>query len=250
LRLEQWIWPGYLLAFIIGLLGIRSLLQDKAKATLYKWTILSVLLLAVAFISTKTATGPHHSSVLSGLWQFALAPLVGAFWDAAPSRAPRTRPFVIPLIVCSSLVLIVTANIIGNIICVRAFAHTSNPNWDPANMRASLFAQEHANARFISTDWGIGTQMITVTRDRPDINDAWPTFTSQDDAVQFIKGFPRDRDVYVYVRFPGFENFKGNRDNLLYALEKNHIGYQVSKTYADWQGKPMIGILKLGPPEK
>lgn len=246
LRLEQWIWPGYLLAFVIGLLGIKFLFKNKTDKTLYQWTIVSVLLLAAAFIFTKTATGPHHSSVLSGPWQFALAPLVGAFWDEAKLHPQRTRLFAL----WSALILIIAANVISNIVCIRAFASPTNPNWDTANTSAASFANQHPDACFVSTDWGIGTQVIAITKGHVCMTDAWPAFSKQEDAVHFINDLPKDKDIYIYTRLPEFENFKGHRANLLYALEMDHRRYEVNKTYNNQQGKPMIEILKLAQPVK
>lgn len=229
LRLERWILPGYLLTVLVAL---RGRVRDKR---LYAWIWVFAGLLCVAFILTKSATGPHHASVLSGIWQLTLAPLLGAAWDNAPAR------WTVPV----GLALAGAGCVIANVICIRAFDNPVNPNWDPANTRAALFARAYPEARFLCTDWGIGTLVITLTRDQPGAMDAWPAFTRPDDAVRFVRNLPRDKDLYIYTRLPGFENFKDNRANLLLALDSNHISHTVAARFPDRKGTAMIEIWRV-----
>lgn len=238
LRLEQWILPGYGLAALGSLTGWRTLGQNADDKRLYIWIWVFTGMLGAAFILTKSATGPHHSSVLSGIWQLTLAPLLGASWDRQGSRLRR---IAIP----AALTVALSGSIIANLVCIRAFERPVNYNWDPANTRAAFFAREHPEARFVSTDWGIGTQVIALTDDHPGIMDAWPEFVKAENAVNFFRHFARDKDTYIYTRLPGFENFKGNRENLSLALDSNHIGHDVVMRYSNWKGEPMIEIWKV-----
>lgn len=241
IRLEHWIWPGYLLAIIVGCFGIRALYRNADDRRLHRWTILLFLITSGAFIITKTATGSHHSSILSGMWQLILAPMVGSFLDNKEGTLQPMRLWIVRL----ALLLVFLANVNCIATCVRFFAFPSNANWDPANTEAALFAKTHPDDTFISTDWGIGTQVITLTKDHPGIADVWPTFTKQEDADNYIKNMPKDKNVYIYTRCPGFENIKGNRDNLIHALDNSHIGHEVVMSYSDWRGKSMIEIWKV-----
>lgn len=238
LRLERWFWPGYILAALIGLTGYRSLFRQAQEKCLYLWMLLLFGMVTVAFILTKSATGPHHSSMVSGIWQLALAPLSGAAWDDRSSGWHRLRRWGVP----ASLIAISAGCIISCFICIRAFASPINNNWDPANTAAALFARQHPEGVFISCDWGIGTLIIALTKDKPVINDAWPAFTSSGDAGNLIKHLPEGKDVYFYTRLPGFENFKGNHDRLIQALAGNGLDYEVIRTYKNLEGQPMIEI--------
>jgi len=241
LRLEQWFWPGYLAAVILAVFGCRYLFSNASDKRLYSWLIVFLLLLTALFVLTKSATGGHHSSVISGVWQLTLAPLLGAFLDAPSVRQQWLRPALFSLV----LILVFTGSVIANMICTNAFIYPTNPNWDPANTQAALFACGHRDARFISSDWGLGTQVVTLTRDHPGIDDTWPLFTKPEYAENYVKTLTGDKDIYIYTRLPGFEAFKGNRANLLAALEKDHITHEVVRTYSDWRGMAMIEIWKV-----
>jgi hypothetical protein len=141
--------------------------------------------------------------------------------------------------------MILAGYIIADLACIRAFEHPVNANWDQANTQAALFAKKHPDAHIISTDWGIGTQIIGLTNDRPDVIDAWPTFSSQADAEIFLRDIKKDKYIYIYTRLPKFENVKGNRANLIFAMTKNHLSHEVAVTYPDWQGNTVIEIWKV-----
>lgn len=240
-KLEKWFWPGYLIATVIAILGCISLFRVAVLRRLYIWLLTFMVLVTVAYISTRTATGAHHSSVMSGIWQMALAPLLGAVLDDRNSWLKRFRLIAIP----AALGLILAGSIVCNIICIKAWAYPTSPSWDPAVTRAALFAKEHPDACFLSSDWGIGNQVMTISKGHPRLIECWSQFTAREEAEKVIAGLPADKDVYIYTSRPGFENFKGNRDNLLNALEKNHFTHEVAMTYPDRNGSPMIEIWKI-----
>jgi len=95
------------------------------------------------------------------------------------------------------------------------------------------------------TDWGIGNQVMTISKGHTRFAETWPQFTAGEQAQKCIAGIPADKDVYIYVFRPGFENFKGNRENLVNALEKNHFTHEVAMTYPDQNGSAMIDIWKI-----
>ena len=239
-QLEQWVWPGYLVAAVVAIWGTRSIFMNNDTRRLFLWATTFLALLAMALIATKTATGPHHASVLSGIWQFVLAAMLGAAWNSQVSYFRVIRVFAI-----SACLLVIAGNIKANTICINAFAKPINVNWDPANFNAALFAKEHPDADYITADWGLGLQIIGATKDHPDILDVWPMFTNEPQTEEVITGIRKDRDTYIYTRPPEFENFKGNRANLINALKKFHMSYEVSKTYADWQGRTIIEIIRI-----
>ncbi len=226
---------------VVGAFGCRSLFKDASNKRRYIWLMAFFLLLTAAFVLTKSATGPHHSSIISGVWQMLLAPFLGAFLDAPSVRLRQIRPILASV----ALILIFAGSVAANVICVNAFVYPTNPNWDPAHVNAALFANKHPDAYFICSDWGIGTQVIALTKDHPGIDDAWPIFTKQEDAENYMKKVPKDKNIYIYTSLPDFEVFKGNRANLLAALEKNHITHEIVGTYPDWKGVAMIEIWRI-----
>jgi 4-amino-4-deoxy-L-arabinose transferase-like glycosyltransferase len=240
-RTEKWFWPGYLAAAIFIVSSWRFISRKTPEKQLYNWIITFILFLTAAFILTKSATGTHHSSVLSGIWQMSLAPLLGAAWDNKDLRHRQIRQILFPL----TLILIFAGNIIVSLICIDAFAKPTNSNWDPANAEAAIFAKRHPEADFICADWGIAPQVIALTHDRPGARDAWPDFQNKDSACLLINNLQKGRDTYIYTRLPGFENFKNNRANLVLTLNASHISYRVVETYANWKGQPMIEIWKI-----
>lgn len=240
-QVEQWFWPGYLLAAAIGVIGCRSLIRLHAERRLYGWLLTLFLLLTTAFVLTKTATGSHHSSMLSGIWQMLLAPLIGAFWDDPAARYRRMRHITIT----GALILVFLGSAASSLISINAFARPTNPNWDPANIKAAAFAKDRPGACFVSADWGIGTLLVAEASDRSAVMDAWPTFTERGKADTCIKAMPKNKDIYIFTPLPEFENFKGNRANLSAVLEQNHISHEVVRTYPNWLGIPMIEIWKI-----
>lgn len=238
LRLEKWLLPVYGLAAVVSLTGWKTLGRIPSARRLYAWIWVFFLLLVAAFILTKSAEGPHHAAVVSGIWQLVLAPLLGASWEA------RTR-MVRGLLVPAALALVAAGCVVANGICIRAFAEPLNLNWDRANARAALFGRAHPGVWFLSVDWGIGAQFETLTRGNPDIHDAWSSFERRENAVTWIRDSVRTGENYVYTRLPGFENFKGNRDNFLAALDSNHLRYIPLMRYPDWKGEDMIEIGKI-----
>lgn len=240
LQLEQWVWPGYALVAFVAIWGIKTISMQQETRRLLLWAITTFILLAMAFIATKTATGSHHSSVLSGMWQFILAALLGAAWNKEVSYVRIIRVFAI--VAC---LLVIAGDIKANAICIYAFAKPINKNWDQANFNAALFAKQDINADYITADWGLGLQIIGATKDQPMILDVWPMFTNIPQAEEVITSLRKDHDTYVYTRPAEFENFKGNRDNLINTMNKFHVKYELSKTFADWQGRPIVEILRI-----
>lgn len=241
LRVEQWFWPGYLLAIALAAIGCRSLIRLPAERRLYGWLLALFLLLTTAFVLTKTATGSQHSSMLSGIWQMLLAPLIGAFWDDPATRQRRIRSIAAPV----ALALVFIGSTATTLININAFARPANHNWDPANAKAAAFAKQKPGAVFLTSDWGIGNLLVASAADRSAVMDYWPLFTREEKADSCIKSMPGNKDIYIFTHLPGFENFKGNRTNLSAALEKNHILHEVVMTYPNWQGVPMIEIWKI-----
>lgn len=242
LRLEPWMWSGYLLAIIAGLLGLRTIYRNKETRRMHQWSILTFLLTMLAYIATKSATGAHHAVILTGLWQFILAPMVGALYDKGRTWSTwMTR---------LALLTVFLASIYCTQENVRLFAFPSNPNWDPANDQACKFAQKHPDATFLTTNWGTGNPLVGWTKDRPTIIDAWTGFTRNTDAQWYVSILPKDSEVYIFTRLPQFEQVHnsqtpGNRACLIYALDSNHMGHQVVATYNNWKNQPMIEIWKL-----
>lgn len=240
MRVEKFFWLGYLLPVLISIWGIRKLIKDNNSKRLFIWLAVLNLLVVLAFIATKTATGPHHVSMLCGLWQLLLAPLVAMVWDKLSERITIGK-----VVYTTSLVLVVACSMLVVFTCINAFAKPTNTNWDPANWQAARIAEKYPNANFICTDWGMATLAVGLNRQSNNIYDYWPSFVKSDDAVQTIQSMDRKKDNYIYSTLSQFENFKGNRQNLFHALELNNIKPRLYATYLNCQGKPMVEVLYI-----
>lgn len=239
-RTENLFWLSYIPALLIGIWGVKQIFKDDFQKRLFIWLVVLCGAVAAAFILTKTATGPHHASMLCGLWQMMLAPLIGVRWNKLAAKLPALN--LIPVV---SLLCVAIGSIAVTTICIRAFAKPINANWEPANFKAAQLAKKYTDANFICTDWGMGTLAVGLSKKHENINDNWPSFTNRDEAVNIIKNINRQQDTYIFTLLVPFENFKGNGDNLRYALQVNNIKPQVEAAFFNWEGKPMIEVLKV-----
>lgn len=239
LRLEPWFWPGYFAALAIAPFGYRLL--PNAHRRRYWWIIAFLVLLTAVFVLTKSATGPHHSSVVSGVWQLAIAPLLGALIDDNRHRYKRLRLIAVACCLLAILAGSTAANVIG----IDALSRPANRNWDNANERAASFAIQHSTASFICADWGFANILVSLCPTTTNILDAWPSFTKQEDTNSLISGLQKDNDVYIYTHLAESENFKGNREHLLQAFASQHVSYEVVGTYFGSDNSPMIEIWKI-----
>ncbi len=245
IQLAQWIWPGYLFVVIAACWGVASILINNNSRRLFFWSFTFLTLVALAFIITKTATGPHHASVLGGIWQFVLAALLGIAWQ---SKIQYDRLFrILTVLAC---VLVTAGYIKANAICTDAFAKPVNMNWDAASTNAALFAKQHTDADFIAADWGLGLHLIAVTKDQPIILDVWTMFMNTMQTEEVITNIRKDRYTYIYTHSTQFEAAKGNRANLIAALKKFHINGEIFKTYTNREGKVFVEIWRIPPINK
>jgi hypothetical protein len=237
-RVENAFWLGYVLALILGIWGIRKFIKDAEQKRLLIWMATLVVLVTLAFVLTKTATGPHHASMLCGLWQLLLAPLVAMAWNKLDTKITAGK-----ILYGTSLACVAAGNLIVIVTCVKAFAKPININWDPVSWQAAQLAKEYQNANFICTDWGMGTLTVGLSKQHTNIYDEWPSFMKKEQAIDALKLIDKEKDTYIYTILPGFENFKGNRDNLLNALRVTGTKTSVFKTYSNYMGKPIIEVL-------
>jgi len=145
----------------------------------------------------------------------------------------------------TSIIFIAVGSIAVITTCIRSFSKPINSNWEPANFQAAQLAKKFPEANFICTDWGMGTLAVGLSKQHTNIYDRWPSFSNRDEAINEIRAIDREKDTYIYSLLPGFENFKGNRQNLLNALQANNIKAIQFQTYSNWQGKPMVDVLRI-----
>ena len=240
LRIEKTFWLAYLLPIILGIFGVRKFIKEARQKKLLLWLATLVSLVMIAFTMTKTATGPHHASMLCGLWQLLLAPLVAMAWNSLESKITSGKIAYI-----TSLLLIAAGSITVVITAIQAFSKPINTNWDPVNFQAVKLVEKYSDANFVFTDWGMGTLAVGLSSNPYRIYDKGPTFSRREEAIEFFQSIDRKHDTYIYSLLPGFENFKWNRENLFYILQLNNIKPVLYKTYSNWQGKAMIEILYI-----
>jgi 4-amino-4-deoxy-L-arabinose transferase-like glycosyltransferase len=241
-RVENPFWLGYASALLLGIWGIRKFIKEAEQKRLFIWMATLVILVMFAFLFTKSATGPHHASMLCGLWQILLAPLVAMAWDKLNPKITAGK-----ILYAGSLTFVAAGSLTVIVTCIKAFSKPININWDPASWQAAQLAKKYQGANFICTDWGMGTLLVGLSRQHTNIYDNWPSFTKKEEAIDVIKSIDPQKDTYIYTTLPDFENFKGNRDNLFTALQAAGIKPSLYKSYSNWTGKPIIEVLHIPP---
>jgi hypothetical protein len=239
LRLAPLIWPAYVLCALAALLGVRGFLVGARRRA---WLFLVALsaITAASLLATRSATGPHHVAVVAGFLQMLLAPLLAASLNS-PGKWWKALPAATGVLVLSG------GFIAANVVCLRAFTAPTNPNWDRANTHAARFACTHPEATFLTTDWGMGNQIIALSSGRAKVNDDWPSLVELESARDVLRRLDPRQETYVMSRLPGFEPLKANRQVVLAALAAEKIPFETAAVFTASSGRPMIEVLRLWP---
>lgn len=240
-RFLPWFSMAVLPCVVVALFGIPVLLRES-RETLRPWTMIVLFtgFTALMFVVTKTATGPHHSAVLSGLWQLLLVPPLVALIGTTRGR----RPALAAIAIASAGMLAITC---ATVRCM--IRENPRPNWDPANWRIGEHVAAHPHDRFILADWGMGNQVIAATRHKGDFADRWPSLTEADSAADLVKAEAAKGVCHYVIRAPAFATFKQNAPNLMTALTDSGIQTEVVLSLANQANEPMILIIKATPPK-
>jgi hypothetical protein len=238
-------------------LGMGSLRQQGPQwLRAWMWLTAFSVLVALMFVATRAATGPHHAAVIGGLWQLPLVPPIAAGISrafAVPASvhhglgrsAPRGR-----LVAVAQCALVAVASVTClTMTWQRVFALSAppvNPNWDTANWRLAQCLSTSTQEPVVFTDWGMANQAIATTRGRrQDHSDAWPSFLNDDGALHMLR---RHGTAALYcLRMPNFESMHGNRDRFLKSAAALGLAPTRVAVFASEGGTDMIEILRLVP---
>ncbi|MEI6561175.1 MAG: glycosyltransferase family 39 protein [Verrucomicrobiota bacterium] len=202
------------------------------------WVMIVIItfITGVMFVITKGATGPHHSAVLSGLWQITIVPLLVVLVDV-----PRTRYLAIASVfaACSGM-------LISSVLVVHSLVtEVPQANWDDANWRLGHYVNQNIRDRFVITDWGMGNQVLAATRDSANFGDNWPSFVSIHDAETLVRT-EADKGACCYVvRASKYANNKTAESHLRSALFEAGLEPKNIFTISSQSGEPMIYILRV-----
>jgi len=240
MRLRHWVLPAHLLCIFAAIPGLWALIRHPQRRYwlfICAWSIGTFLV----FASTPGATGYHHAAVLAGFPQALLAiPLALSF------NARKTGHDMWHKIVAGTAIASCACLIIANLVCIRAFHMPTNPNWDRANTDVAHFAREHPGHRYITTDWGMGSQLLALSKSRLNVGDNWPSFRDEQMALHFIRRTASQyKEFDVLARTEKFENFKGNRRNLYSALDALSLSATLIAEFPNTHGDVMIQVLRV-----
>ena len=244
-RFASYLTPAILLCVGLSVIGVFALLKHQAK-WVRPWLFASVFgfVIALAFTFTRTATGPHHAAVLSGVWQLALAAPLAALGGDGKTRILGTVAAGLAIVTALCMLFVTAAAIKTMSVEIK------NPNWDPANWALGRHVAAHPERRFVFVDWGMGTQAIAASHARlrgPGTSDRWPSFTTLNKAREIVQREAASGTCYYAVRLPSFEAMEGNGQNLQIALAEAGLSVEPVLTLADIRGRPMIQVLAASP---
>ena len=218
----------------VALLGSRAFFSGRADHRRpWKLIVVLTLITALLFILTKSATGPHHSAVLSGLWQLPFAPLLACLVDFR-----RTRLIALAAVTLAALGMgLVSAFTIHTLA-----TQTPHPNWDQANWRLGQHVATHPGDRFIITDWGMGNQVLAATRDATNFSDQWPAFTDPYSAEAVVRAEAAKGPCHYVLRPAELSTFKNTESNLRIALNSIGARIEVVLILQNAENQPVIVV--------
>jgi hypothetical protein len=245
--LAKWMVPAYVFVFCVCFLRV---LIFKTAFCWKKWLFLlsSTILLAAAFVLTKSATGPHHAAVLAGLPAMLAAPILaspinrknGSFLARACSYAS----ILSAVLLCGSMLF-------TTLFVIFSFQKTKNPNWDIAHNKLAEVVKKYPNHHFLTSDWGMGTQLIAFSKGKMSIDDSWPNFLNID-SHQFQTAH-KDYASQISTKFPcvlisravGRENFPIANSNAVNFLLNSGLHFSELNPLPDINGDPLIRIFLI-----
>jgi len=222
--------------FFLLALTVHSFIQWKNVFSRELHFLLLFLVFTTGFFfATTTATGPHHAAVIAGIPQMIFAAIVSTNY-----RRPNVS-FLYKFIISVFAVVATMLFVMANLHIINAMSKPINSNWDRANSEIADIVLNNKSGNFVTTDWGMGTQLIALTSGR--IYDNWPSFTNIEPAINVIKNLDCSRDTFIINRLKGFENFKGNREIAYNALKELNITYRQKYIISNYADVPMIEVL-------
>ncbi len=240
-RLGPLMWSAYIFITVVALVGIfRGYIRSISRQLVFVFVF--VVFTVLAFMLTKTATGPHHAAVIACFPSFLLAPLIGNYFGTITSGKllKTVKTFGIIAVITMSMAMIVS-----NIISIQAFKAPSNANWDPSIYDLAVFTNRHPDAQFITVDWGMGTQLIALSQGKAQLNDYWPSFMQMESARLVLTSLDYTKDTYFIYRLSEFQNFPETDDNFITVMETEKIPYEEALVLKSIDGRSMIEVLKV-----
>ena len=229
------------LAAVLGLRTARS--QAAHWKRTWLWIAAFFALVALMFVGTRAATGPHHAAVIAGLWQLPLIPPIAA----GIARARATRRWAIAAVQCALVGVVAVTSLSMTWQRVSALAAPPvNPNWDPANWRLGQYVASSAQDPVVFTDWGMANHAIATTRGRrQDLSDEWPSFLADGGATEAVRR--HGASALYCLRMPQFENMRGNRERFLNAAAELGLAPVRMQVFSTEGGDEMIELVRLVP---
>lgn len=220
--------------FLILLLGLGSYLSDLRKRTkdnkpqqqLY-WLSLIIVVLSIAqAMVTSQATAPWH---YFSIYPFIMI-LVGlSIWKVA--HLVKDRKLRLILLACPVL-FIISYQVFMNVRYLNYYnAGQVNTNWSPAVFSLIDYAKA-SNSKFVSLNWGTGTQFIAFDNVPNKYFEAWPTLgnvLTPAERTQFYNEFLTQPKQYEFVGF----------------YEQNSLVANTTTTQSALSSYPLINFLNI-----
>jgi hypothetical protein len=163
--------------------------------------------LVVCVFATPTASGPHHTAIISGLPQLLLARFL--LGGPKPSKVSKAA------------IAVAAGALIGTNVTIDRYLAQSyrNRSWEPAIIGPAEYLELRPGLQVTCVDWGVCTQLAGLTNGKTKTRDAWPAFRSLDGAIADLSTTSLASRAFL-VRAPGAEAFPETRANLFAAANK------------------------------
>jgi glycosyltransferase involved in cell wall biosynthesis len=237
-----WMLPAYA-AVVVAVAIAWPSVRGRMRQREWLFVLAFTMLLAVAFAATKSAEGPHHAAVVAGLPGLMLSPLLAA--AAARGRRAGPWPAFVRMAAIGSTAALAAGMLATSLVSLRAFASPANPNFDPAMNALATVAASRPEAVYRTCDWGLGTQLIGMTKGRIRVDDDWTRFQHEATALQVLESRDRSRDLILVVRADGRENFPEAARGLEAALTTAGLSPVVETRLDSVHGQPLITFLRI-----
>lgn len=236
LRYETW-----MLAFLgVGIPVLLLALSNGSAARLrsLSFPLLFSMLATGAFVVTKAATGPHHSAALGALVPWILATSIALAMGPQPRLPGTILAFAWAL---STGLLFATLDMRS----IQDMARPANRNWDQAHTSLVTFAASQTGVRFLTTDWGLGTQLVLGSRGRNIVDDNWPALANPADAEAKFRALRKGDTVIVVGHTEASANAKGLLSRALATAASVGAEAKIIAEFKTQDGTSVIEMRKL-----
>lgn len=228
-----------------ALWGIYRGIRDRRLAVRpLVYLALVILFLAIQIFFTKKATGPHHFATFAPLWLIFMA--VGL--SNALIGFQKHRLVIARALIGVPIILILSTSMNVNLLYHAGVKNSiGNPHWDPASSTqlVSILISNDVNS-IVAVDWGIATNVQSLSDNRIRVSDLWPMFNGGLDESQsrWIRSEFMEKGAVFVLHTEGREAFPAARRHFMEVARNSGWNLQQIAVIKSIDDKPYIEILK------